>query len=66
MKATKAELRQEIAKLRHIGRQMSNVMFNLAQQVIPDYPADKRAVHQREIFKGLYKQWDEIKRAERT
>lgn len=60
MKASKKELRREIAELRSVGHQLSNMAFNLSQESVP---LDERG---RRGFKELYKQWDGIKRAERT
>lgn len=49
----KQELRQEICELRHVGQQMSNVCFNLAQGT--------KDIN-RELMDQLRKQWDAIQR----
>lgn len=57
-KATKAELRAEIAKLRSVGGRLSNVAFNLSQRRdgVGDYE---------DLLHRLYKEWDAIERAEK-
>ncbi|MCZ6870531.1 MAG: hypothetical protein O7G84_13600 [Gammaproteobacteria bacterium] len=64
-KATKQQLRDEIVRLRHVGWQMSNVMFNLEQRLRPGKPATvtgKEAL----LCKQLQREWDAIERSERT
>jgi hypothetical protein len=56
MKATKDELRKEITELRHVGKQMANLCFNLCQ--------DENQKRGAQDMKSLYRQWDAIKRAE--
>ena len=56
--ATKDELRQEIAKLRHVGGMMSNLCFNLAQWK-EGRPVDRRSMD------DLRHLWDAIPRAEK-
>lgn len=57
-KATKAELRQEILELRHVGSQMSNLCFNLAQWK-EGRPQDRQSMDQ------LRRDWDAVKQRER-
>lgn len=59
MKATKKQMREEIAALRSIGAQMSNLCFNLAQGNKTLEP------HDREIMDALRQQWDLIPRSEK-
>lgn len=54
--ATKEKLREEICELRHVGVQMSNVCFNLAQGQVNI---------NRELLDQLRRQWDAIKRSEK-
>lgn len=56
-RATKAELRQEICELRHVGRQMANACFNLGQ-------GHTFTQYDRDICDGLRREWDAIKRRE--
>ncbi len=62
-KATKAELRREIAELREFGRQMSNLCFNIGQNA---GPRDSKSIAGPTlgIMYDLSKRWDLIKRAE--
>ena len=55
--ATKAELRQEIAELRHVGGMMSNLCFNLAQD-------NKQSQANRDSMDHCRRNWDAIKRRE--
>lgn len=57
--ATKGQLRQEIARLRSIGAQMSNVCFNWSQ--------NKKVLDKsdRELMSNLRIQWDGIERGEK-
>jgi hypothetical protein len=57
-KVTKDQLRQEIAELRYVGAQMSNICFNLAQGQKLLLPSD------REAMDYLRRSWDAIKRSE--
>src|SRR6185312_12478083 len=54
-------LREEIRQLRWIGRQMSNLCFNLSQR--PGEPLSQRNA---EVMRELYRQWDAIRRTEVT
>jgi hypothetical protein len=56
--ATKTEIRKEIEQLRNVASQMSHVCFNLSQN-------EKFEPREREIMRGLYKNYDAIKRCER-
>lgn len=58
MKATKAELRKEIAALRWAGTFLANIAYNLAQ----DSKIEER---HRQSMRESYKLWDDVKRAER-
>lgn len=58
MKATKSELRREIAELRRAGFFLANAAFNLAQN-------EALEVHQRTSLHEAYRAWDAVKRAER-
>lgn len=58
-RTTKQQLRQEISQLRFIGQQMSNVCFNLAQDISPG-----RVTVNRELMDQLRREWDAIARAE--
>lgn len=51
-------LRQEIAELRTVGAQMSNVCFNLQQRQTSD-------PHERQLMRSLRQEWDRIERAEK-
>ena len=57
--ATKAQLRAEIAELRSVGSQMSNLCFNLSQANWQLEP------HDRVLMGELYRKWDQIKRMEK-
>lgn len=57
--ATKAELRQEIAELRHVGNQMSNLCFNLAQD-------GRQSQVNRDCMDQCRRNWDAIKRREKS
>lgn len=56
-RATKAELRQEIAELRHVGAQMANLCFNIGQL------CEVKETHL-DAMRELFVQWDAIKRRE--
>lgn len=58
MKATKTELRQEIAELRNVGQQLANIALSWSKgkQVLD--PDD------RELLSVLRRDWDAIKRRE--
>ncbi len=57
--ARKDRLRAEIGDLRHIGEQLANVAFNLAQD-------DTLSADRRKMFKQLHQQWDRIPRSEKS
>ena len=59
MKASKQDLRDEIAQLRLVGHQMSNIMFNLAQD-------DTQQPENLAWFDRFRKMWDAIERSERS
>lgn len=56
-KVSKADLRQEIAELRHVGGQMANLCFNLSQEGNISYD-------RREVMRRLYRDWDLVARRE--
>lgn len=58
-RATKSELRQEIAELRHVGALMANFCFNVSQ-------SDKIDPGYRQCMKEMQTMWDKIKRRERA
>ena len=58
MKATKAELRREIAELRSVGARMANMCFNWAQHEGYRMTVDCQLMDQ------MRREWDAIKRAE--
>jgi hypothetical protein len=60
-RATKAQLRNEIERLRHVGQQFSNMAYNLSQG------SQVKAIDQdvKGKFKELYKEWDNIARSEK-
>jgi hypothetical protein len=66
--AHKRELRREIAELRSVGAQMSNVCFNLGQRYQParNAMAEIGPLHNfdAKAMSELRLQWDAIKRAE--
>ncbi len=62
--ATKAELRAEIAELRNIGAQMSNVFFNLAQGTRHTDLGRMVSGADLESMGNLRVQWDAIQRRE--
>ena len=57
--ASKADLRQEIAELRHVGGQMANLCFNLGQ-----LENTILTLNRCEILAQLSKNWDAIRRRE--
>ncbi len=57
MRAKKQDLRQEICELRHVGRQMANICFNVSQ-------GQTLTAVDLEILDALRRQWDAIKRRE--
>lgn len=62
-RATKAELRREIADLRMVGCQMSNVCFNLGQHAQMGGSGRRVSCHYLASMKDLQQQWDAIRRA---
>lgn len=56
--ATKAQLREEISKLRNVGQQMSNLCFNLSQS--SDQTPDNRS-----SMDQCRRAWDAIPRSEK-
>jgi hypothetical protein len=63
MAATKAQLREEIRQLRHVGQQMSNVCFNVGQES----SSRSSRILEADIFRcmrTLQKEWDGIPHAE--
>lgn len=58
-KASKAELREELAERRGVGRRMANILFNVTQR--PTKILDDTDV---KIMTTEWHAWDAIKRAE--
>lgn len=63
-RATKAELRQEIAELRRVGAQMANVCFNLGQEHGAIRKLSPECDQAADCMWDLRRQWDAIKRRE--
>lgn len=59
MTASKEALRKELADRGSIGRQMSNLCYNLSQ------PHRELTDHDRETMASLVREWDAIPRAEK-
>ncbi len=60
-RATKAQLRKEIAALRHVGQKLSNLAFNMGQEAgYKEVPGPEKA-----MMRKLQKEWDSIPRSER-
>ena len=58
-RATKAELREEVRRLREVGAQLANAAFNLRQKhTLSD---DDRAT-----LDELRRKWDAVQRSEKT
>ena len=65
MKATKQQLREEIAALRRVGAQMANLCFNLGQDATWRDPGMMVSGSNLVSMYQLSKDWDAIKRVER-
>ena len=61
----KQELREEIAELRFVGAQMSNVCFNLAQRAKSNDDNVHLTAWEARSFDELRLKWDAIKRREK-
>ncbi len=64
MKATKQQLREEIIALRHVGRQMANLCFNLGQNSRTSDAGKIVSGNNLTIMYDLSKAWDAVKRSE--
>jgi hypothetical protein len=63
-RATKAQLREEIAELRHVGAQMANVCFNLGQANATIRKLGPECQRAADAMWELRREWDAIKRRE--